>query len=75
MTITGDREVAGKTFRENALIDSGAGGTFLNERFVRQHGIPVTPLKNPIKVFNVDGTKSKQGQITHCTWLKLRIGN
>src|SRR5262249_32887634 len=55
-------------------IDSGAGGIFLNEQFIRKHNIPVTPLPKTIKVFNVDGTRNKEGLITHCTWLNLQIG-
>ena len=74
MTMTGDRELAGQTFRTNVLIDSGAGGIFIDERFIRRNGIPVTPLRKIIQVFNVDGTTNKQGRITHCAWLKLKIG-
>ena len=55
-TLVGDRKIAGKEFDTKALIDSGAGGNFLDENFVRKNGIPVAPLKRGIKVYNVDGT-------------------
>jgi hypothetical protein len=54
-----------------ALIDSGAGGIFINESYAKQNNIPLSPLQNPIPVFNVDGTPNKDGVITHYANLTL----
>ena len=58
-----------------ALIDSGAGGKFIDQNFVRNLKLKKKPLKKPIKVFNVDGTLNKKGTITHKVQLYLRIGD
>ena len=39
-----------------ALIDSGAGGKFINRKYAEQLGLPIQTLKRPIMVRNVDGT-------------------
>lgn len=57
----------------NALIDCGAEGTFIDQNFVRINRIPVTRLKKPIEVFNVDGTPNKRGEITRYTRLKVTV--
>ena len=62
-----------RTVETSALIDSGAGGMFIDEHFARKNNIPLTPLHNPLPVYNVDGTKNKQGVITHYTWKGLTI--
>ena len=54
----------GKTIETQALIDSGAGGTFLDEKFAKQNKIPLIKLTKSIPVFNVDETPNKNGQIT-----------
>ena len=45
-----------RTIETLALIDSGAGGTFIDETFAQNHNLPLTCLINPILVYNVDGT-------------------
>lgn len=62
-----------QTVETPALIDSGAGGMFIDEQFARMHNIPLTPLISPIPVYNVDGTQNKQGAITHYTWRNLSV--
>jgi hypothetical protein len=57
-----------------ALLDCGAGGTFIDRMFVKNHRFPITRLKKPVRVFNVDGTPNKEGNITHFTRLKANIG-
>ena len=56
-----------RSIKTSALIDLGAGGTFLNKTFARKHNITLTRLPKPIPVYNVDGTWNKQGAITHYT--------
>ena len=40
----------------NTLIDSGAGGNFLNKEFAERHGIQLRKLDRPTYPRNVDGT-------------------
>ena len=62
-----------RTVETPALIDSGAGGTFIDETFARNHHIALTPLITPLPVYNVDGTLNKLGKITHYTWRDISI--
>jgi len=63
-----------RRFEMNALIDSGAGGTFIDKKFAQHNGIALIPIEKPIQAFNVDGTKNNTGMIEHCTWLKIQMG-
>ena len=65
---------ADKRFETNALIDSGAGGTFIDKKFTQQNGIALIPIEKPIQAFNMDGMKNNTGTIEHCTWLKIQMG-
>jgi len=58
-----------------ALIDSGADELFIHEELVDKYKIPVLPLDEPISVKNVDGTENKRGEVTHFTWIPMRIGD
>ena len=62
-----------KTIETKALLDTGAGGKFIDQNFVRNQKIKTKNLKHPIKVFNVDGTPNKRGTITKYTRLDLTI--
>ena len=62
-----------RTIETSALIDSGAGGTFIDKTFAHKHGIHLTPLDRPIPVYNVDGTQNKLGSITEYTWKGITI--
>ena len=62
-----------QTIETPALIDSGAGGMFIDEQFARDNNIALTPLINRIPVYNVDGTQNKQGVITHYAWRELSV--
>jgi len=64
-----------KTVATTALIDSGAGGVFLDTNFAQTHKLPLHRIKEPLAVFNVDGTRNTQGTITHATTLNLRIAD
>jgi hypothetical protein len=48
-----------------ALIDSGAGGNFIDEETVTKLQLARTELLKPIIVRNVDGTHNNNGHITH----------
>jgi len=64
----------GKIVETKALIDSGAGGTFMDQNFARKHRLPLGKLEEPLIVFNVDGTLNKRGTITHFAELDVNFG-
>ena len=39
-----------------ALIDSGAGGKFINQNYARKLGVKIQKLEQPLIAQNVDGT-------------------
>ena len=57
-----------------ALLDSGATENFINHRYAAHLRLPVKRLPNPRKVFNVDGTPNKKGDIQFYTDLEVRTG-
>jgi hypothetical protein len=52
---------------EKALIDSGAGGNFIDTHAVERLNLTQIRLSRPIVVRNVDGTQNSNGTITHRT--------
>jgi Retroviral aspartyl protease len=62
-----------KSIKTTTLLDTGAGGRFIDQNFIQNQKIETKELKYPIRVFNVDGTPNKQGIITKYTWLDLTI--
>ena len=48
-----------KTIETKALLDTGAGGKFIDQNFVQNQRIKTKNLEHPIEVFNVDGTPNK----------------
>lgn len=57
-----------------ALVDSGAGGVFMDQIFARNKGYRLQKLPEPMPVYNVDGTPNKKGTITHYVELPTTIG-
>jgi len=64
-----------KTVEARILLDTGAGGLFMNSAYAKKHNFLLYPLKQPITPRNVDGTPNSQGKITHYTWIRHRIGS
>jgi Retroviral aspartyl protease len=62
-----------KEVKTTVLLDTGAGGKFIDQNFVRNQKIETKELKYPIEVFNVDGTPNKRGTIMKYTWLDITI--
>ena len=60
-----------KTVEILALIDCGAGGTFIDQNFARKFN--VKNLEQPIRAYNVDGTENKQGMIRSYVDLEFTI--
>ena len=56
-----------------AMIDSGAGGTFIDRNYAKKIGIPLEELQEPLCVYNVDGTMNKTGTITHAVRININI--
>ncbi|KAF8222397.1 hypothetical protein L208DRAFT_1322838 [Tricholoma matsutake] len=55
-----------KDIAMNTLLNSGAGGVFIDSKFIEQEGIRTYPLGHTIRATNVDGTLNRQGTITRC---------
>jgi Retroviral aspartyl protease len=57
------------------LVDSGAGGTFMDQNYAWKHGFNLTKLDYPITAWNVDGTKNEQRTIWYYTDLDLQVNS
>jgi hypothetical protein len=57
--ISGESLGQKKIIETTTLLDTGAGGKFIDQNFVRNQKIETKELKYPIEVFNVDGTPNK----------------
>ena len=55
------------------LIDSGAGGEFIDKNYVKSAGFKTQLLDEPIMAQNMDGTENKKGKITSFVDLELTI--
>jgi hypothetical protein len=59
----------------SALVDFGATSSFIDQRFVIQHNIPVIKKSTPVPVEVINGRTIVSGAITHeTTPLELCIG-
>ena len=57
-----------------ALVDSGATENFMNLTYAKWLCLPIKKLPNPRKLFNVDGTENKVGELLFYTDLQVRSG-
>src|ERR1700675_2433898 len=55
-----------------ALLDCGADGLFMDAEYAKANDIPTRSLRNPIPVFNVDGTPNEAGAISEIADVTLR---
>ena len=69
-------EVQGPAFpiKVDVLLDSGATGCFMDKSWALKRRIELKPLKNPIPMLNVDGTRNQAGDITHFVSVIIKIG-
>jgi hypothetical protein len=67
--------VYGKKVSVDALVDSGATSTFLNQRVVRKNNLVTKLLATPYAVINADGTSNKSGSIQESVRGYLEIGS
>ena len=56
-----------------ALIDSGATGLFMDQRYVECYKLATQKLHHPIAVYNVDGSPNEAGCITETVEVILRL--
>ena len=58
---------------EEGFLDCGAIGKFIDQNYTKDKGLDLETLKNPIKVYNMDGTLNKWGMIRHYMDLNIKI--
>ena len=56
-----------------ALLDSGAGGKFIDQNYTKTLHLPLKTLEKPIPANDVDGTLNKKGTIKHYISLEMEI--
>ena len=57
-----------------ALVDSGATENFMNLTYAKWLRLPIRRLPQPRKLFNVDNTENKAGELQFYTDLDVRTG-
>ena len=57
------------------MVDSGATATFIHRKFIEKNSVRTRKLRNPIPLFNIDGTQNREGSITDVAVLDLVIGS
>ena len=55
------------------LIDSGAGGEFIDQNYAKKSGYKIKKLDKPLQALNVDGTRNKRGTIMSFVELTVKI--
>jgi hypothetical protein len=75
ITISSKENEEDKTVETKALLDTGAGGKFIDQNFVKNLKLKTHKLNHPLKVYNVDGTPNKRGTITQYVQINLTINN
>jgi len=58
-----------------ALVDSGATENFMNLQYAKWLKLPIKKLPVPRKLFNVDGTENKTGELQWYTDLEIQTGS
>ena len=58
-----------------ALLDSGATENFMNLEYANYLHMPIQRLKEPRKLFNVDSTLNKSGELQFFTNLQVQTGS
>ncbi len=63
-----------KTVDLEALLDSGAGGLFIDETFAKRNDFTLHELPEPLNAYNMDGTLNKKDTIMSYVEADLKIG-
>ncbi len=64
----------GRTTKIQALVDSGATGSFVDRKYAESQQWNLRELEHPVLVSNVDGTTNSSGKITHAIDLLITFG-
>ena len=64
-----------KRAETTALLDSGATENFLNLSYAKWLKLPIKRLSTPRKLYNVDGTQNKSGELQFYTDLAVQTGS
>ena len=59
--------------KTKALLDSGANTIYIDKAYAQKMKLPLTPLSNPVPVYNVDRTRNATGSITHCAEIIIQF--
>ena len=57
-----------------ALLDSGATENFMSLQYAKYLQLPIKVLLEPRRLFNVDGTRNKAGDLKYYTDLHTQTG-
>jgi len=57
-----------------ALLNSGATKNFMSLDYAKHLHLPIKMLKEPRRLFNVDGTSNRAGDLKYYTDLETRTG-
>ena len=63
-----------KRAETTALVDSGATENFINLSYTKWLQLPIRRMTTPCKLYNVDGTENKAGQLQYFTDLQVQTG-
>ena len=74
MTVRVSIHTIAKRAEAIALLDSGATENFMNLTYAKWLRLPIKHLEQPRKLFNVDGTENKAGELRFYTDLAVRTG-
>jgi hypothetical protein len=64
-------ETTQKMANQDVLVDYGATNNFIDHRLLKQLGIGTIPLPAPKKIWNIDRTLNKAGELTNYTMLNV----
>lgn len=64
-----------RSTRTAAMIDSGATGLFISEKFIRKHDVRTHRLKQVIPLLNINGSHNINGAVTQFARLTLTTGD
>ena len=59
--------------KTKALLDSRANTIYIDKAYAQKMKLPLTPLSNPVLVYNVDGTRNAARSITHCAKIIIQF--
>jgi hypothetical protein len=59
---------------KHILVDSGATDNFIHPKLLKRLGLGMQALDRPRKIWNIDGTTNRTGQLTSFVDLEVRTG-